>query len=168
MTKAVKKIQKALTDINPEASTSALKNFAQGLNNLTDNTYVGSVRVIKTDLDNPDSDTPSTPKQSRNIRIVDTNLQTVQPAFSNSDAGNYYMVQYDGTGDPYVKYGGFVWFDAQTSSASVSTTGGDYNWFIMFANNDPILHSGTITVGVDADDTYDTGEIEITLTGGEG
>ena len=45
-----KKSQKAVTDINPSASTEQLTNFAQALNDLTNNTYVNSTKVQVTDL----------------------------------------------------------------------------------------------------------------------
>ena len=151
-----------LSYVNPTASNANLKLYAQKLASLTSDEYTSSTKVDKTSLDD------EAVKAERNIRIVNDSEQTVTPAFSNSDAGNYYSVRYDGTGLPYVKYGDSTWFDAQTSACSTSSGGGGYNWFIMFASSEPIKMSGTITVGVAADDVYDEGEIVVTLTGGEG
>ena len=47
-----KKLQKTLTDINPDVDSVALRTFTQSLNSLTTNTYVGTSRVDKTDLAN--------------------------------------------------------------------------------------------------------------------
>ena len=47
---AGKKFQKTLTDINPEATSANLRNFAQALNALTTNTFVGAYRINVTDL----------------------------------------------------------------------------------------------------------------------
>lgn len=46
-----KKLQKTLTDINPEATNEQLKNLAQAFNAATTNTYVESSRVDKTNVD---------------------------------------------------------------------------------------------------------------------
>ena len=45
-----KKSQKAVTDINPTATNEQLTDFAQALNDLTNNTYVNSTKVQVTDL----------------------------------------------------------------------------------------------------------------------
>ena len=49
------KIQNTLTDINPAATNSQITAFAQSLNALSSNTYVGTTRVDKTDCDTEDS-----------------------------------------------------------------------------------------------------------------
>ena len=157
-----KATSRSITDVSKTATKQQLKAFAQAINSTSTNTYQSSSRVQTTDLD-----TTEPTKQSRNIRIVDGDLHTVQPAFSNANAGQYFNVQYDGTGLPYVKYGNGTWFDAQTAAESVSTSGGSYNWFIMFAESEPIKNSCTIVVGVDEDATFASAELEITLTGGQ-
>lgn len=48
------KLQKTITDVNPNADGSALKTFAQGLNNLTTNTYTGTTKVNLDILTDPD------------------------------------------------------------------------------------------------------------------
>lgn len=45
-----KKIQKAITDINPNASTAQLRDFVQNLNGLTNNTLGTPVRIDRTEL----------------------------------------------------------------------------------------------------------------------
>lgn len=157
-----KETSRSITDVSKTATNQQLKAFAQAINATSTNTYLSSSRVQTTDLD-----TTEPTKQSRNIRIVNDSEQTVQASFSDANAGQYFSVRYDGTGLPYVKYGQGTWFDAQTSAESVSTSGGSYNWFIMFANSEPIKASSTIKVCVDEDATFAGAELEITLTGGQ-
>lgn len=40
-----RKLQKTITDVNPNADGTALKTWAQGLNNLTTNRYVGTTKI---------------------------------------------------------------------------------------------------------------------------
>ena len=40
-----RKLQKTITDVNPNADGTALKTWAQGLNNLTTNSYVGTTKI---------------------------------------------------------------------------------------------------------------------------
>ena len=70
-----KKLQKTLTDINPSATNSQLKAFAQQLNALTTNTYAEANRVDRvncdTEADASDSSGGSTlTKQFRELTIV--------------------------------------------------------------------------------------------------
>lgn len=51
------KIQKSLTDINPQASSDNIRQLATGLNGLTTNSYVGTNRIDKTSIDS-DTRTP--------------------------------------------------------------------------------------------------------------
>ena len=44
------KNQTVLTNINPEASNGTLKNFAEQFNALTNNTYVGTIKVDREDI----------------------------------------------------------------------------------------------------------------------
>ncbi|MBR6888763.1 MAG: hypothetical protein IKN16_10005, partial [Selenomonadaceae bacterium] len=55
-----KTCQKALSDINPDASNAEIKTFAQKLLGLTDNTYVSTDRVDKVNCDT-EADTRLTP-----------------------------------------------------------------------------------------------------------
>lgn len=50
-----RKLQKTITDVNPNADGTALKTFAQGLNSLTTNTYVGTTKINIDNLLNEDS-----------------------------------------------------------------------------------------------------------------
>ena len=45
-----KKVQRAITNVNPAAGNGALKNLAQSLNSLTSNTYVGTTRIDRIDI----------------------------------------------------------------------------------------------------------------------
>lgn len=45
-----KKLQKAIANVNPNATNYELKVFAQSLNSLTSNTYVGTTRIDRVDI----------------------------------------------------------------------------------------------------------------------
>lgn len=50
-TTAGKSVQKAVTNINPQASAENLSTFAQMINSLTNHTYVGADLIDKTNVD---------------------------------------------------------------------------------------------------------------------
>lgn len=50
-----KTIQKAIADVNPQATTTELKAFAQGMLALTDYTYTSGALVERTDIDDDDT-----------------------------------------------------------------------------------------------------------------
>lgn len=54
-----KKLQKAVTNVNPTASNTDLKNFAEQLNALTNNTYVGTVKVDREDISDGSKTAPT-------------------------------------------------------------------------------------------------------------
>ena len=73
-----KKLQKTLTDINPDVDSVALRTFTQSLNSLTTNTYVGTSRVDKTDLANAVA--------KKKCAITATKkASTIEFAFTNTD-----------------------------------------------------------------------------------
>lgn len=49
-----RKLQKTITDVNPNADGTALKTWAQGLNALTTNTYVGTTKINIDNLSDED------------------------------------------------------------------------------------------------------------------
>lgn len=63
------KLQKTLTDVNPDATNAQLLGMAQGLNGLTSNTLVGATLVEKTELGG---------KSSRNITLANDWGATIQ------------------------------------------------------------------------------------------
>ena len=56
-TQAGKKVTKAISNINPEKDNTVLKTFAQKVNALTTNTYVGATRINKQSVE--EASTPS-------------------------------------------------------------------------------------------------------------
>lgn len=90
-----KTCQKALSDINPEASNAEIKTFAQKLLGLTDNTYVSTDRVDKVNCDT-EADTRLTPTLT-----ISPSSATVAQAQS-FDSGDQILVTYDGDGELYI------------------------------------------------------------------
>lgn len=96
--------------VNPNASGTALKNFAQQLNSLTDNTYASSDRIETLNLD---TEEPSTDKltrsitfnnlikgQSTDITITTDDGETLTPTFvyyENSTASVWSVTKVMGT-----------------------------------------------------------------------
>lgn len=50
-----KKLQKSITNLNPNITNATAKEFAQKLNALTTNTYNGAIRINKIDVDEDDA-----------------------------------------------------------------------------------------------------------------
>ena len=67
-----KTLQKAIADVNPQATTAELKAFAQGMLGLTDYTYTSGALVERTDLDK----TTGKPKSTASFWLGDTELTT--------------------------------------------------------------------------------------------
>lgn len=81
--------------INPSATKQEILNFTHALNNLTDNTYNKSEKIVTTDLDN-ESDTKPIPT----LTISNTNFSTQNFALVN------YMYMLYGDRTPTITYTG--------------------------------------------------------------
>ena len=141
-----------------------MKLYAQKLASLTSDEYVGSTKIEKTDLDNVPTKLP------RNMQLAKYgsggSTVTVEASLSNADAGESFIVIYAGTGEPT-----FQW----------ENDGGNFcTSVIMFNDSFRALPTedlgegmwvggdGHITVRVAENDTYEAGELVITISGGEG
>ncbi|MDO4424547.1 MAG: hypothetical protein Q4D17_02120 [Planctomycetia bacterium] len=96
-----KKRKRSFTDINPEATNTELKNFAEHFVGLTKNTYFETERVDKTNVDSED-----TRKQFRNMTVTNATRgataiismtinveETVSPAVFYYVNGNVTLLQ---------------------------------------------------------------------------
>lgn len=179
-----KKIQKALTDINPNASTTALKNFAQGLNDLTTNDYVGSVRVTKINLDDEDGDdTPASTKTARTGYILSAGSHTTLTTAVNVNTLGAYDYDSDAqlfgfnfTGDnaPIHVITGTdfttaeIMITAPTSpppSLQPSMCEHPFN-IALFSAEETVSGTYTATLRVDESDNYQALDLVITIQGG--
>ena len=84
-----KAMQKTLTDINPEATNTEIKTFAQKMVGMTDNVYVQTDRVDKINCDSEAS--PST-KQTPTLTVSSSALSCA------GAAGTNFTYSYDGDG----------------------------------------------------------------------
>lgn len=92
-----KAMQKTLTDINPEATNTEIKTFAQKMVGMTDNVYVQTDRVDKVNCDSEAGGGRQTPT----LTVADTNWNyqrndgngTNSSAFTYSGDGTLYITQ---------------------------------------------------------------------------
>lgn len=88
-----------ITNVNPEASSTILKQFTQKLNNLTTNTYEQTDYVVTTNLDTeviPEPDTRATATFSLTNESFTTNLTTYLNNGSNSSRATEFTTNSDG------------------------------------------------------------------------
>lgn len=165
-----KKIQKAITDINPNASTAQLRDFVQNLNGLTNNTLGTPVRIDRTEL------VDESTLLDRNMRFSTTgsdkkNLTRTLAELESATANNGLFeatFTYAGTGVPYIK--------KTTSSVTVSVApfeeDGSVSYQFLAAAPSGVFSgdnaysgaAGTITIAIDASDGYKSDEITFTIT----
>lgn len=86
-TNAGKKLQKAITNINPEKDNAVLKTFAQKVNALTTNTYLDATRVNKMSVEEEYQQGGGTSKQEGIITA--TELNYTMPSGSFNIDGNF-------------------------------------------------------------------------------
>ena len=86
------KLQKAITDINPDAAGDKLVGFAQRLNALTTNTYTGATKIVKQELS-------SVAKTETTISVSGDSTNTLSAATIINDgyeAVNYHCNNHNG------------------------------------------------------------------------
>lgn len=160
-----------LSYVNPNASDANLKQYAQKLAALTDDTYQGSTKIEKTDLDNP------AVKASRDIALWKSDdggyeYVTVQAAMSNADKGKWFDVRYNGNDPCYVNFGeNGAQFKAEVyggASVEGSAQYAGVSWLLdatrPFGTGD--TSNATVTVQVPETEAYEAAELQITVTGG--
>lgn len=152
-----KTCQKALSDINPEASNAEIKTFAQKLLGLTDNTYVSTDRVDKVNCDTTPGDGKLTPNFS--LSATSGNISSSSPNFSA-------VVTYDGDGT--ICFGNFTANGEPIGDKALlcgyRKDGSNNTVRIEFAGN---YSSGTYTVDVFFTETATykaTAPVTITIT----
>ena len=159
-----------LSYVNPNSTPSEMKTYAQKLASLTTDSYTGSTRINKTDLDE------SADKLPRNIALwrgdeYGENYVTVQAAMSNTDKEHWYDVRYDGFDPCYVMFGNGSSFMFEDMFGGASVQGSEQyagvGWQIRNTTK-PFASDSTITVYVPESDTHQSATLEITVTGGNG
>lgn len=125
--------------VNPNADYTALKNFAQQLNSLTDNTYTSSDRIETLNLDTEEpatnkktrSITFDNPKkgQSTDITIENNGTETLSPVFLYSDGSSVSAWSVTKIIDETGKYRGNI--PSSATSLAVGTTETD-EYFAQF------------------------------------
>ena len=155
-----------LSYVNPNASNENLKLYAQKIASLTSDEYMGATKVDKTNLDNEE---PAVQKLPRNMHL-EYEHATIQPALSNANKGQIIDVVYSGGGAPVFT----IDENADFTFGAYFITGTDtpvaftpIGWSVG-GMDDPFLANGHVTISVAESDTYEAGEIIVTITGGEG
>lgn len=147
-----KKLQKTITDINPNAGAVALKGFAQKLNAMTTNTYVQTDCIDKFNVDTeiPPVDTRLTPTMT---------FPENQPPTSLSGLGNLIAVAHTGDGNVYVRRNsGCTGIDFTMGWES----GGNIS-FRLTRCSSITATAGTYAVGLTGTQNYKPIEVEYTL-----
>lgn len=94
-----KKLQKSITNLNPNITNATAKEFAQKLNALTTNTYNGATRINKIDVDEDDEGGGLTPTPTTSKRIPTLTLPYRRYDTDNSGSPDVYApITYDGDG----------------------------------------------------------------------
>ena len=153
-----KKLQKTITDINPNTGAVALKGFAQKLNAMTTNTYVQTDCIDKYNVDTeiPPVDTRQTPTIS--IDNVPTLAQIKSGSISSMA-----MITYSGDGVTYVRR------NSGCNGVYFVTSGAPYQGQQTVAINKigtvqvSDVTGGTYVVGATGTDNYKPIEVEYTL-----
>lgn len=169
--------QRSVTDINPNATHTQLKNFAQGLVGLTQNTYNSTTLVEKTDLD----------ITKNNPAFTGDKASLSWAALANGD-----YVTMSSQPAAYINEGGRIYIKSFTAAVFVNVTGSNTtNGFSPFVNilshafceqfydqataENPAYdaasmteltreHTGTIVVARTETESYAPAEFTITIT----
>lgn len=166
-----KATSRSVTDVSKTATNQQLKSFAQALNATSDNTYQGSSRVQTTDLDS------SSDKPSREIALWRSPdgteaYETIQPALSNANKGNWLEVRYNGDDPCYINYGdNGALIKAETYGGATVEGSGQYSglaWVLDSTQpfDNTAQGSTTFKVYVNESADYAAAELVITITGG--
>lgn len=172
------KLQKAITDINPDAAGDKLVGFAQRLNALTTNTYTGATKIVKQELSS--------------VAKTETTLTLYAGDPNNRDTLSAAKILADGYGDVYydcnnhtgrivITYNDTIFpilpmRDINTDDRSVTISFGAFDSEITntitdpsqdyYVNGDTSKHpsqTGTIKFYVEETDTH-TRSAEMTIT----
>ena len=92
------KLQKTFTGVNPDATSAELVATAQGLNRLTDNTYIGTKRIDKIDADS-EAGTITTKTTPTFTLEGNTATATSIKSATSGQYGVYKYCTYDGDAD---------------------------------------------------------------------
>ena len=150
-------LQKTLTDINPDASNAQLKTFAQMLNNMTDNTYGKTDRVIKYNCDTESGGSKLTPNLS---------LSTTSASIANLTTSANGSVPYTITTDSDGALS--VGFEDVADAAVVTITYANGNHYLgvfkrTTAASDSIVPQ-TVTIYQAETNTYKAASVTFTIT----
>lgn len=167
------KLQKAITDINPDAAGDKLVGFAQKLNALTTNTYTGATKIVKQELS-------SVAKTDPGLTWVNNTTESTYTATNvKNDNLDCFTIKLTSDARPYIKsnssglpatcvyhkyfneYEVIFGFDAGSWQDSFAEADGFYKTKAD-ATATPPVHwggNGDIVIAVDETDTYAAAEI---------
>ena len=174
-----KKGQKALTNVNPDASNGVLKTFAGKVNSLTTNTYLGTTRVDKTPLKSANElKTPTIVCSTNDNSTFGTLENPVVPLYTFADyqaavqaesgCVPYFVFEYDTDAVPYIKstpkYASAV-VDYDCDFTQILDEGATATVSVFVPANDPDC-LGEFVVCWPETDTYAAASVAVTVTAG--
>ena len=150
-----KKLQKTLTNINPSATSTQLKTFAQGLNGLTTNTYIETNRIDRITCDTDTGSTSTTPPAKTTPTLtLQTSTATTAQIFSamEGDEGLFEIeYTYDGDGT----------LSVATSYADIVATVDQDFLYVAFIGEGS---TGTVTLYASEGTEYAAASVTFTIT----
>lgn len=156
-----KKMQRSITNINPNAADGDIVNFVEGLNGLSTNTLTEVRRVDTTELLN---DT----RADRNLQFEDeTTTKTIQGSTLSSNANEPTALEITGNGlsNDNIIVNRLVAANAQGYVYSDWSAYSDTNMSIFFLRDaQSEVPETTITITVPATDSYKEGKLTINIT----
>ena len=175
-----KTLQKAIADVNPQATTAELKAFAQGMLGLTDYTYTNGALVERTDIDGNTNDLPyatgsfwfngvnispqPAPQVNYNFSLDELATLAAQSGTGVTHANSRYKIyveirdMYYGNVDHlHATTGGILLYRQDDKYASA---GVDFNICVTFAG---LTNPNMYAIYCDIPDTLPTGKTSVNL-----
>ena len=149
--------------VNPEASNSTMKQFAQKLNALTRNTYSESDKIETTNLDLAPDSGQQTPTFTINESTI-TVTELTEVTAGTSGAKNY-VINYNGDGQLSLRFEPLTKTSLPMCVANIeqsNTVAGEY--YLWFGHNGFSNRAGKLIITASATATYKAAEIEFTIT----
>lgn len=151
-----KKLQKTITDVNPEATSAQLKTFAQKINALTTNSYVQTDCIDKCNVDTETALDSSTIDTRQTPALSLATVPSLAEINSDTTTSHLHGIRYDGDGLVY----------------AYRKSGCLYLAIALYSNNQIYFNkagaslaatAGTIVLGATGGENYKPIEVEYTI-----
>ena len=151
--------------INPEASNSAMKQFAQKLNALTRNTYSESDKIETTNLDlAPDSGQQTATLTLAETTITLTEFNAALTGTGGSLGFKEVIITYDGDGQLSLAFEPLADNSNPMCIAALSKNPNNNNRYLWFGQFEFGNRAGTVRIKASATENYKAAEATYTIT----